>query len=99
MHSTIVISPRASQHVYEIYSWYEEQQIGLGKRFLSALTAAFQKIERNPAGYQIAYGSHRRAIVGKFPYAVFYEEQETQIIITGVLHTARNSDDWPNLLE
>ena len=100
MHSKpIVISLRASQHIDETYSWYEKQQIGIGKRFLSALTATFQKIQRTPAGYQITYGPHRRAIVGRFPYGVFYEEQETQIIIGGVLHTARNSDDWQNILE
>ena len=95
----IAISSVATQHVDEIYSWYENRQIGLGKRFLSALTSTFQKIQRTPAGYPMAYEPHRKVILGKFPYSVFYEEQETQIIISAVLHTARDSAIWQNLFE
>ncbi len=95
----IVVSVVASQHIDDIYDWYEKQQIGLGKRFLSEIANTFQRIQQTPAGYQITHEQHRRAIMGKFPYGVFYEEQETQIIISAVLHTARNLDDWQNLLQ
>jgi plasmid stabilization system protein ParE len=95
----IVVSLVASQHIDEIYNWYENRQIGLGKRFLSALTTTFQKIQRTPAGYQITHEPHRRVIIEKFPYGVFYEEQDKQIIISAVLHTARDPDTWQNLLE
>lgn len=95
----IVVSAVASQHIDEVYTWYEEQQVGLGKRFLSGLTITFQRIQRTPAGYQIIYDPHRRVIMSKFPYGVFYEEQEAQIVISAVLHTSRNPEDWQNLLQ
>jgi plasmid stabilization system protein ParE len=101
MHSPkpIVIAAVASQHINEIYNWYESQQIGLGKRFISGLSTTFQRIQQTPAGYQIIHEPHRRVIMSKFPYGVFYEEQETQIIIAAVLHTSRNPEDWQNLLQ
>jgi toxin ParE1/3/4 len=95
----IVVSSVASQHIDAVYNWYESKQIGLGNRFLSGLSTTFQKIQRTPAGYRIIHEPHRRLIMSKFPYGVFYEEQETRIIISGVLHTARNPEDWQNLLQ
>jgi toxin ParE1/3/4 len=95
----IAISIVASQHLEDIYRWYEKKQVGLGERFLSGITTTFQKIQRTPTIGQVTHEPHRRVIMGKFPYGIFYEEQETQIIISGVIHTARNPDDWQNLLE
>lgn len=99
MTKPIAVSLVASQHLDDVYIWYERKQVGLGKRFLSGIETTFQKIQQTPAGYPIIHEQHRRLLMAKFPYWVFYEEQETQIIISAVFHTSRNPDDWQNLLQ
>jgi plasmid stabilization system protein ParE len=64
----IAVSLVASQHLDDIYSWYEKKQVGLGKRFLSGVTTTFQKIQRTPTIGHVTHEPHRRVIMGKFPY-------------------------------
>ena len=94
MAKPIALLPIANQDLDSAYYWYERQKIGLGRRFLTAINATFQRIQRTPAGYQIIHRDYRRAVLGHFPYAIFYEEQEDQIVIYAVLHTARNPEEW-----
>ncbi|HYR35131.1 MAG TPA: type II toxin-antitoxin system RelE/ParE family toxin [Burkholderiales bacterium] len=37
----------------------------------------------------------RRAIVGGFPYAVFYRVETARTVVFTVLHTARDPKLWP----
>ena len=88
----------ANQDLDSAYFWYERQKIGLGKKFLTAINLGLQNIQRTPAGYQTVYQDYRRAVLRRFPYAIFYEEQEDQIVIYAVLHSARNPEDWQERL-
>ncbi len=54
------------------YAWYNGQREGLGEEFLAAIDAAFDTIERFPDVFARIHGEVRRAIVSRFPYAVFY---------------------------
>jgi toxin ParE1/3/4 len=36
----------------------------------------------------------RRALVRRFPYAIFYEIEPRQIVVYGVFHGARNPNAW-----
>ena len=37
---------------------------------------------------------YRRALVRRFPYAVFYEYVKGTVVIYGVFHTSRDPDKW-----
>ena len=37
---------------------------------------------------------YRRALVRRFPYAVFYEYAEGTVTLYGVLHTSRDPNKW-----
>jgi len=54
------------------YAWYNGQRDGLGEEFLAAVDAAFDSIERLPDVFARVHGEVRRAILSRFPYAVFY---------------------------
>jgi plasmid stabilization system protein ParE len=95
----IVILPAAAQDVDDAYSWYERQKSGLGMRFLAAINVSFQAIQRTPAGFQIVHPSYRKLLLRGFPYGIFYREEEEQIFIAAVLHTARNPKEWQDRLQ
>lgn len=87
-----IYSPRAQNEVEQAIDWYEEQQDGLSKRFLSELYKKIKAIQKQPDRYAIRFENFRVVNVDVFPYQIIYsfDEQEGLIIINSVFHTKRN---------
>ena len=77
------------------FGYYEEQANGLGDEFLIAVDSAFDAIERYPEMFAEVYDEVRRAVVSRFPYAVFYRVESKRVVVHAVLHTARDPKTWP----
>ncbi|MEK7877985.1 MAG: type II toxin-antitoxin system RelE/ParE family toxin [Pseudomonadota bacterium] len=77
------------------YAWYNGQRDGLGEEFLAAVNAAFDTIERFPDIFALVHGEVRRAVVSRFPHAVFYRVEAKRVVVLTVLHTARDPKIWP----
>jgi len=77
------------------YAWYNGQHHGLGEEFLAAINTAFDTIERFPDIFARVHGEVRRAVVSRFPYAVFYRIETKRVVVLTVLHTARDPKVWP----
>ena len=75
------------------FIWYEEQERGLGDRFILAIEESFEVIKRNPFIFPIVKNDVRRKLVRKFPYIIYYYMYSENIIIIGVLHSKRNPDE------
>lgn len=69
----LILAQEAQQDIEEAYGWFEEQRVGLGEDFLTRVDACIQNICRMPKLYVKIYEEYRRALVRRFPYAVFYE--------------------------
>lgn len=96
---TFTVLPAAEQDMTEAYDWYEGREFGLGSEFLRCVDACFNSIQRNPGLYQIEYETYRRAVVRRFPYVVFYEYNEQEIIIYAVFHCSQNPQKWRSRLQ
>jgi len=94
MPEDLIFLPEARQDIADAYSWYEEQTLGLGMEFLRCLEASFLSIQRNPLIYQIVHEDYHRALIRRFPYAIFYEYNLKQIIIYSVFHCSQNPAKW-----
>ncbi|MEW6369204.1 MAG: type II toxin-antitoxin system RelE/ParE family toxin [Acidobacteriota bacterium] len=94
MAAELVVAPEIEQDLAEAYSWYEERRTGLGEDFLSCVDACIQTICRMPEIYAVVHGACRRALVRRFPYAVFYEYRAGVVYTYAVLHTARDPKKW-----
>lgn len=77
------------------YKWYEDQRAGLGEEFLGAVGASFDAIQEFPEMFACVHGEVRRAVVSRFPYAVFYRFEPNCIVVLAVLHMARDPKLWP----
>jgi plasmid stabilization system protein ParE len=64
------LRPEARDDLYAAARWYEAQEIGLGRQFLTDVRLAFERIRSNPVAYPVAYRGTRRALIGRFPYGV-----------------------------
>ena len=58
------------------------------------MDACMESIRRQPAIYAFAYQSYRRALIRRFPYAIFFESSEATITVYAVFHTARDPQKW-----
>lgn len=69
----------------------------LGEEFLAAVQATLRAVEQYPDMFTAIHGEVRRAVVSRFPFAVFYTVEARRIVVLRVLHTARNPVLWPAL--
>ena len=77
------------------FGYYEGQTENLGEKFLTAVDSTFDAMERYPEMFAQVHGDVRRALVARFPYAVFYRIESKRVVVLTVLHTARDPKLWP----
>ncbi len=92
--SRALLRPEAKANLAEASRWYEERKSGLGARFLDAVDASLDKVEKNPLRYPRVYKDVRRAPVRSFPYGVFYLYDRRVVSVLRVLHQARDPALW-----
>jgi len=61
----------------------------LSEDFKAEINSEIDYIRKFPEHYQVQYQNLRRALVTKFPYAIFYQISENTLIIFAVLHTSQ----------
>jgi plasmid stabilization system protein ParE len=90
----LIIAPEAAEDLEDAYAWYERQRVGLGEDFLSRADACIQSTLRSPEMHRAVHENYRRALVRRFPYAVFYEYVNDTVIVYCVFHTSRDPEKW-----
>ena len=94
MNKRLLVQRAAQADLKVAFQWYESQELGLGGRMLASMEAAFRRIEENPEGFPIRFGSIRRTLVDTFPFGIYFSIEESDIVVHAIYHTSRN----PNLL-
>ena len=85
----IEIKETAREGAAEAFLYYEEQQSGLGYRFLDKLELLLHQITKHPKHYQEKYKHFRQALIKPFPYLIIFETEENAIIVYKVINAAR----------
>jgi plasmid stabilization system protein ParE len=90
-----IVRPLAEADLDAAASWYDEQQSGLGSRFLDAVDQLFDRIRETPQQFPSVALGVRRALLRTFPYAVYFQEtNETVVILAVLLHLRRDPRTW-----
>ena len=90
----VVWLPEADAELREARSWYNNVRVQLGERFALAIEATVESITKNPLQFPIVHRGLRRAGVRRFPYGVFFEVQESLIVIFACFHGRRDPRRW-----
>ena len=90
----LIISPEVQQDLDEAYGWYEDRRLGLGEEFLTCVDACIQTICRAPDLFAKVHKEYRRALVRRFPYAVFYEFIDEKVTVYCIFHSSQNPNKW-----
>jgi plasmid stabilization system protein ParE len=90
----LVAEPEVDLDVEAAFDWYQGEQAGLGLEFLDQLRATYERIVRRPLQYQDLRSGVRRALVRRFPYAVYFAVEGDVIVVLAVLHASRDPEEW-----
>ena len=87
-------TPEADAELTEARLWYSHHRKDLDLEFMQCIEIALTRIRSNPRLFPVVYGGLRRAVVQRFPFAIFYDIKAAEIQIIAVFHSRRNPDLW-----
>lgn len=94
MKPAIIVTPAAEFDIGEAVEWYGAISSVIALEFRFALDTTFGMIADNPGSYAMVSRGMRRALLHRFPHAIFYRPEATAIHVIAVLHTSRNPRVW-----
>ena len=94
MTPVFVVRPAVEEEVADAAEWYERRANGLGLDFLRAVEVALSEVRAAPERFPRVLGEMRRALLRRYPYAVFYTAAADRIEVLACLHTRRDPHRW-----
>lgn len=92
--SELHVRPEAEVDAFEAASWYEREREGLGSAFLARLDRVFARIESGPLQFSLVMADVRRALLGRFPFGVFFFVDDHAAVVIAVMHLHRHRNSW-----
>ncbi len=86
--------PKADIELHKALKWYSQLKLGLDTGFMRCIDEAISRIRRNPKMFPVAFKNARRAMLKRFPYIIYYEIGEKEIMILAVFHAKRDPKHW-----
>ncbi len=74
--------------------WYEQRSPGLGFQFLDAVNETIEAVFGAPRRFPEVHLDNRRALLSRFPYAIFFFIDEPFVRVTACSHVRQDPTDW-----
>ena len=88
---TFVFRAEAADDIIGACAWYDEQRAGLGDEFLASIEHVLELAVRLPRSFPVVRPDTRRALLSRFPYALYFRMRDAETIeIVACLHTRRS---------
>jgi toxin ParE1/3/4 len=82
MSYALAVSERAAREIDSVRAEYAEH--GNAAAFMARVDQVFERISQRPLMYPVIYDTVRRALVRRFPFAVFFVVDDDQVAILAV---------------
>lgn len=90
----VVLAEDAQADLEAAQDWYAARHAGLAEAFLVELDRQFDHIGRAPHHFPMVYRGVRRALMRRFPYALFFREMNEAILVLACFHASRDPSGW-----
>jgi plasmid stabilization system protein ParE len=90
----VVIKPAAEADLADAIGWYEANSFGLSFDLRLALLATLDQVCRYPHSSTQVSTMVRRALLHRFPHAVYYRLCGDTIEVIAILHTHSSPRRW-----
>lgn len=94
MARNIRFHPEFDSDVLAAADWYDQRQADLGTDFVTNVRKAVSELIADPVRRTLMEYGIRYWPIGRFPYVVFYDFTDTELVVLGVMHTSQESDKW-----
>ena len=91
---TVIFTPAARAELIGAQDWYETEASGLGRLFRYAIDALAERMSANPRQFPLVFKNVRRALLRRFPYALFFVVEDEIILIVACFHASRDPLQW-----
>lgn len=73
--------------------WYDGRRIGLGNEFGADVDRVVERIAASPLAFPRAHKETRRAVLRRFPYAIYFRIAEETVVVLAV-HGRQHPARW-----
>lgn len=92
-------APRALVDYESAARWYHQQHPDLGRRFRHAVNDCIKRVATAPQMNPRTASGARRALLQRFPYALYYTEAAHGVLVVAIVHGRRHPDAWSSGFE
>lgn len=85
----IVFTATAARQLAQVLDWYERMRPALAVEFLDEVHGCLARVVRHPQAFPAIAPPVRRALLRRFPYAIWYAATPKEIIVRAIRHQAR----------
>lgn len=90
-------TPRGAAELDEVLAYIAKRSPQGARRVKTRIQAIINLLLQRPsAGQLTSKGRLRRIVASPYPYLIFYQITDDEIVIHGVRHGARNPSSMPN---
>jgi plasmid stabilization system protein ParE len=89
----VVFRPQAEGEALDVRQWYESKRIGLGQEFGRALDVLIERVVANPLAFPRVHQEIRRAVLSRFPYAVYFRVTDEAVVVLAI-HGRQHPSRW-----
>lgn len=89
------VTSRAASELGAAFRWYRQINAVAAENLLREVATTLGRIAESPASHRAVRYDVRRAFVRRFPYAVYFEGTDANVVILGIVHLRRSSAEWP----
>ncbi len=84
----------AEDDLRDAAQWYEGERVGLGREFTQTARALLATVAREPERYPLVRAEVRRALMRRFPYAVYFIVEPESVVVLACVHVRRDPQVW-----
>jgi plasmid stabilization system protein ParE len=89
----VVFRPQAEDEAIQVRRWYETRRAGLGQEFGQAVDGLIARIATNPLAFPRAHNETRRAVLSRFPYAIYFRVADDTAVVLAI-HGRQHPVRW-----
>jgi plasmid stabilization system protein ParE len=90
----VIFTQAARLELIEAQDWYEGEAPGLGRRFRAAIDTMAERMSTNPRQFPLVFKTVRRALLRRFPYALFFVIDGDDLFVIACFHASRDPAQW-----
>lgn len=90
---SVIFRPPAEADALAAQAWYAEHSATTAARFTADLAGTIERVAERPAAFARVHGHVRRAVLHRFPYAVYFFV-ESEFIVVVAVHGRQDPTRW-----